>query len=294
MNKTRKSISKRLIFMLTSLVSLAVILVSASMLTHLYISEHQKMEENLIMLARVTGENANAAIEFNNNEDAQSVLQSLSEIDSIEMAAIYTNGLKFAEFKKDGVLQQMPQIQASSPSSRSYYSGDYFTLRETLLSEEENKSELVIVNNLTSLTNGLLKDVTLTVSITLSVIIITMLLALKLHKTITEPVLELAKVARNISENDDYSKRAEVYENDEIGDLTAAFNHMIIQTEKRNTQLLKAQEKVEKRNQELIQERQIAELRAKEAIEANAKVAEETKQRIHAENANRMKSKDLQ
>jgi len=73
-------------------------------------------------------------------------------------------------------------------------------------------------------------------------------LSRNLQHNISTPVLVLAKTAKVISEQRDYSVRAEKYGNDELGLLTDAFNHMLSEAEQFQHHL---EEKVRERTAQL-------------------------------------------
>ena len=54
------------------------------------------------------------------------------------------------------------------------------------------------------------------------------MLASTLQRGVSQPILELAKVAKAVSERQDYSVRGNKYGDDEIGKLTDAFNQMLV------------------------------------------------------------------
>ncbi len=70
-------------------------------------------------------------------------------------------------------------------------------------------------------------------------------LAAALHPVISDPVRRLAGTAKAVAERQDYSVRATVEGDDEIGLLTAAFNHMLGQIQKQDAALSRSQEKLE-------------------------------------------------
>jgi signal transduction histidine kinase len=133
-------------------------------------------------------------------------------------------------------------------------------------------------------------------------------LATKLQTIISGPILVLSEVTRRISEKQDYSIRAEVKGEDEIGFLTERFNEMVGRIQERETALHQAQDQLEVRNRELqllLNDR----VRAEEALrrahdELEQRVAERTadlattnadltRARDNAEAANRAKSEFL-
>ncbi|MEE4254696.1 MAG: ATP-binding protein, partial [Desulfuromusa sp.] len=75
----------------------------------------------------------------------------------------------------------------------------------------------------------------------LVMILLSWLLADRLQKPVTTPLLQLARVMGNISTVEDYSMRAKKVNNDEIGDLVDGFNQMLDQIELHQSRLAEHQ-----------------------------------------------------
>jgi PAS domain S-box-containing protein len=71
------------------------------------------------------------------------------------------------------------------------------------------------------------------------------LLASRLQRPISRPLIELVQTAEAISKADDYSIRAELISRDEFGQLVFAFNGMLEQIERRDLQLRRYREHLE-------------------------------------------------
>jgi light-regulated signal transduction histidine kinase (bacteriophytochrome) len=99
-----------------------------------------------------------------------------------------------------------------------------------------------------------------------------------LQRVVSFPILNLARVARRISNEHDYSQRAVKETSDEIGALVEGFNEMLSQIETRDGALTQAQGDLEKRVRDLqreVAERQRAEKRlAEKAVELERSNAE--------------------
>lgn len=78
--------------------------------------------------------------------------------------------------------------------------------------------------------------------------VVALLLSAWLRRPITDPLLRLAGVARQISEHEDYSVRATKESEDEIGVLIDTFNRMLGQIQQRDVELRKARDEAEKAN----------------------------------------------
>ena len=78
--------------------------------------------------------------------------------------------------------------------------------------------------------------------------VVALALSAWLRRPITEPVLGLTAVARQVSEHEDYTVRAEKKASDEIGLLIDAFNHMLEQIQRRDEELRKARDEADRAN----------------------------------------------
>ncbi len=108
--------------------------------------------------------------------------------------------------------------------------------------------------------------------------VIALFLAVRLQRVITRPVRRLLRIARAVSRTGDYSLRARVETEDEIGQLVTGFNEMLMEIESRDRQLAA--------NQDSLQHevaRQTADLRLLNADLRSAKEAAEGASRAKSE-----------
>lgn len=73
-----------------------------------------------------------------------------------------------------------------------------------------------------------------------------LLLALRMQRTVTSPIIDLARVMRNVRERDDFGVRAMRSSANEAGDLVDAFNDMLDKIQDRDARLLAQQENLQK------------------------------------------------
>ncbi|MGV3754922.1 MAG: response regulator [Verrucomicrobiota bacterium] len=104
-----------------------------------------------------------------------------------------------------------------------------------------------------------------------------LLFSFKLQRIITDPILELARTAKTVSEKRDYSVRARKSSEDEIGQMIEAFNRMLADIQQRDTELQAANKRAEEANAQLEQrvEERTAELKQATSEAQNAKEAAE-------------------
>lgn len=73
-----------------------------------------------------------------------------------------------------------------------------------------------------------------------------LLLALRMQRSVTSPIIDLARIMRNVRENDDFGVRAARISANEAGDLVDAFNDMLDKIQDRDARLLAQQENLQK------------------------------------------------
>ena len=76
---------------------------------------------------------------------------------------------------------------------------------------------------------------------------ITFWLAVRLQRVVSQPILDLSRTTREVTERKDYSVRAAKHSHDEVGLLIDGFNEMIAQIQTRDAALQKAHDGLERR-----------------------------------------------
>jgi signal transduction histidine kinase len=82
-------------------------------------------------------------------------------------------------------------------------------------------------------------------------LLIGLLTSASLQKVVTGPILAIARVAREVVERGDYSRRAEKMSSDEVGTLVESFNGMLAEIERRTRDLETSNAEVLRLNSEL-------------------------------------------
>lgn len=72
------------------------------------------------------------------------------------------------------------------------------------------------------------------------------LLAMRMQRNITGPIINLSRIMRDVRETDDFGVRATKYSSNEVGDLVEAFNDMLDKIQDRDARLLAQQENLQK------------------------------------------------
>ncbi len=238
----------KLIIMIVS--SIGILTAGISMLIFHKAEIRNNMHDDLSTLTEIIAENVKTAIAFEDKIDTRKILSSLSNKKSIILAIIFdANGKIFAS---SSLITQTKNSYAKSLLNFDQYkfNSDYLEIKKPILIGSQKVGTLYVRSDYSSL-NHAMNRMLYSLAVTLIIIgLAAYLLASYMQSVISYPLILLASVARKISKNKDYSLRAKVVSNDELGDLATDFNNMLVQVEKREKALIQS----EKRFQTLIEQ----------------------------------------
>ena len=117
---------------------------------------------------------------------------------------------------------------------------------------------------------ALRQEMFLDVGVGLIAMMLAVFLAHRVQRSITAPIQDLALVDQQVSDQGDYSVRAAVLSDDDIGQLTTVFNTMLQQVQDRDRELAKSRDLLEQRVQERTAELTIAKDQAEQAARSKS------------------------
>jgi PAS domain S-box-containing protein len=230
----KSSIRGRLnaIIMVTSLT--AVLLTCAGFVTADLIGLSNEAIEQVTTLGRVIGANSVAALMFEDRQAARDVLNALREEPSIVAAGIYTA-------KGDRVACYAPNGRCSAPvAPRSDGVRSRRGVVELFLGIELHHARigtLYIASDSRDLTERMKQYAAIAAGIVLVSMIAAFGLSARLQRGISQPIVELARVTRSVSQHKNYSLRATAKPQNashEIDDMVDGFNGMLAEIERRD------------------------------------------------------------
>ena len=225
-----------------------VALASAGFLASDFITYRGHVVNQASGLAEMIEVNASTALLFNDRETAEKLLGALTTQKPIVSAAIYNaDGEVFARYDRDS--------GGAAPPARP--SGTAHRFEENLrraapadsLQRARHRDGLHGLRHVRAQRASEPVPPSSSACCCPILFIVGLLLSSWLQRGVSKPVLELSRVARNISENRDYSVRATAHGRDELGELVTAFNEMVSQIQARDAQLTIAKEGAEDANQ---------------------------------------------
>jgi PAS domain S-box-containing protein len=196
--------------------------------------------------ADTLGFNTAAALIFNDRKSALDLLHALSVERHIEAACIYDgHGRVFAEYQRDGLSRNflMPKWQGDAVR----FAPDFPTVSRSFSVDGEKTWGISIVSDFSELNDKMLHFREISAVILFVSIVFVALLSTRLVRLITEPILQLAAVAKRVSTKEDYSLRAFPAGEDEVGELVESFNHMLERIQERDVALQSAKDELELR-----------------------------------------------
>jgi signal transduction histidine kinase len=198
--------------------------------------------------ARITCNNSGAAVSFEDTRDAGLVLDALKADPTILFASIYTKeGKVLATYAKNEADKERLTIKPQR--SGHILSWKILTVFEPVISDGEIGT-VCLRSDLSPLYAALLRNLGNIFAVLLLAGLAAYLISSRLQRVISGPILNLAKVAKDVSDKKDYSTRALKQNNDEVGLLIDAFNEMLRQIQHRDFELVKAKGELEVRVQE--------------------------------------------
>lgn len=248
----RLSIKNKLMLIMLTTSSAAIILMGAAVLLQEAISGQRSIQHQLTILANVIGSGSIDAITGDSSVAVQERLDALAVERDIVYAAIERN---------DGsIVAELGERSGSSsldPESVRMSGGDEDLLSYVLIPDKigiardirlarERIGTIRIVSSLERFKTDLIQYLTLVVTIAMLSGLAAFLICSRLHKLVSDPILQLRQAMQTVSEKRDYSVRVDTNAKDESGVLAAGFNHMLERIQGYDAELASRSSRLEK------------------------------------------------
>ena len=205
----------------------------------------QSTVTKLKSLGEITVANSTAALAFDDLDAATEILAALHSEQNIVAAVLFDSlGQTFARYPlnlSDG------EFPAHPPLTGYRYAGGYLEGIQSVVQGTKFLGTLYLKSNLKALQDRFLLYGMVVLVVMAFATFVAYILSQVLSKSISRPILALSETATAISNRKDYSVRAEKHDNDELGILTDAFNHMLVQIQRKDQDLHKFNRNLEKK-----------------------------------------------
>jgi signal transduction histidine kinase len=266
------SVKKRLTFLITAISVVAVVLTTIAITLIGIYNLRENLLAELVETANIVGERNQALIAFDRKDEASENLRKAFSVKaSIQSACMYDANNKLAAiyFNEGAASEPCPDIIGGQDELKVI---NNITRVTRILQNTSglHTASIVLESDMREIHAYVKKQIQTALLVSAAFSIIAYFLALYLQHTISMPILKLAETVKRVSQEKDYSLRAEQdilasgNRKNEIALLIDAFNTMLDEIEERDQQLLK-------KNEELGKAKEVAESanRAKSHFLAN-------------------------
>lgn len=219
-----KSVRHKLGIITILAVTCAALAASAALLIFRIFEQRADHRADALALTRIVAENANGPVSFLDRAAAEAVLATLRAKPAIRGAAIdIPTHPNFATYG-------LPPLPSERLRDGRGFAFDGWLLHTTAVVGEAGSrlGTVHLVSDLRPMLWGAMRAAAITLVFALALALLLSLFVLaRLRGVILDPVENLHAVTHRVTENADFSARAEVISGDEVGELTSAFNRML-------------------------------------------------------------------
>ncbi|WP_128545321.1 ATP-binding protein [Larkinella soli] len=218
-----------------------------------YFTFRETLKNQLTMLGEIIAANSTAALAFDDPDDAEELLSALRTNRHIVAACLYDKeGRIFARYPADAPADQFPSYL---PARNYRFSGSYLEGFQPVVQGRTQLGSLYLKSDMEAMFERFSRYALIAATVVGVMLGLAYLLSRRLQRRISRPILALAQTAGQVSRDHNYSVRATKYQEDEVGLLTDAFNLMLTQIDRQNSEILamnqQLEERIKARTQEL-------------------------------------------
>ena len=232
------------IVMITSLVALA--LAATGFVLYDRISFRNGLVNERSLLADMVGATSIAALAFKDQVEGRELLEALRVEPHVTNACIYdARGEPFAVYTRVG---GTPFAVPPVASDRAIFQKGRLLVFRRIVLDGKTIGTVHIESDLDELQVRLHRYVAIVVSVIAAASLLALLLLSPLQGIVSRPILDMVATAKRISDQKDFSVRANKYGDDEIGALVDAFNAMLDRVQQRDDEAREARTHAETAN----------------------------------------------
>ncbi len=264
-----RSIKGKLTAVMMATTGIVLLLVTLAFVVNETVTFRTAIHRELKTLAKVVGLNTTAAITFWDRKSAEATLAALAARPNLTSAYILTpDGAVFAQYLSpeasgEGILfivgngqQQLRDNRAAlaeleREAHRTWEWDRGLEVVERVMLDNQEIGVVVIRSDLGELFARLKWFFVFVLIITVIALGVALLLSGMMHRPISGPILDLAMTMKKVSEDKEYTLRAQKRSSDEVGQLITGFNEMLAQIQDRDAALERYTVELQNSNAEL-------------------------------------------
>jgi signal transduction histidine kinase/ActR/RegA family two-component response regulator/HAMP domain-containing protein len=213
----------------------ALMLACAALGTRQYYDLRESLVRDATVLADVVGANTQGALLFEDETTASEILRALHSEPYLVRARIYKrDNQPFADYIRAGFKDEPIDLYTSEGHR---FRADRLQIVRPIFLRERRIGSLYLELELSGIYQRERWFTAVAVFVLAGSLLVALLLSKRLQRPISEPILALAETAKIVAESKDYTIRAPSQGQNELGQLTQAFNQMLSVIAERDTEL---------------------------------------------------------
>ncbi len=230
----------KLLLLLTS--GVVLLLTGAAFLAYELSAFRQTTLQQLSTLGEVIAANSTAALAFDNQKDAEEILAALRVEAHVTAAALYDKeGRLFTKYPANLPTDAFPRTP--EPDGYRFEDSHLAGFQPVVQRDSKRLGTLYLKSDLEAMNERFQRYAGITALLLTALLLVAYVLSAALQGQISRPIMDLVGTVRDISERRDYSVRATKSSQDELGQLTEAFNDMLGQIEQRDRAVRESEER---------------------------------------------------
>lgn len=274
------SVRHKLIALMVTVSFVSLLTASIAFIKTDRVNSQQMVSDNLSTMAGFIAANSTAAILSDDTAAAREALNFLESREHVQAAAIYNaTGEILASHAKAGLQVEFPEPDLVQ--NYVLFWNDRIELNLPIISRGSAVGTVYLRSDIHALHQRLFMFLRVVAVVMLTSLLITIALSTRMSRIITDPLLRLSEIARQITTEKNYSLRVIGSEKDELGDLIADFNAMLDEIQARDNALEDHRHMLEERVWQRTRELKIANLKLENAKEKAESVARRMQYHAH-------------
>ncbi|MCE8033654.1 MULTISPECIES: EAL domain-containing protein [Halomonadaceae] len=241
MKQSRRSIRTQLVAYGVSLTALALAILMLGTLAYNTWDKYRALSGAMHVGADVIGRNSAAAILFGDEADAAEVLSSLAAApDILHATVLLPDGTRLADYHSQaglGCRHGIATVSVVPESSSLQFSWCSVQLHKPIVLHGQRIGSVALEYSLAPLFSSILFELLFGILAILLTLLLSLLIWRRFATRITLPLFHLSRVTQQVSQQQDFSLRAVVASNDEVGRLASDFNGMMDQLQRYDVRL---------------------------------------------------------
>ena len=209
----------------------SLVIISAGGIVRIIWATQQAQEitsRDLSAVTNVISDRSGAALSFNDWRLAEDNLKALKLINSVKFACMYkVDGALFASYQREpDKITHCPEYQ-DLPKAQKTFDNNSLKIMSNIQLSSDIIGSVFVNSDLSRIKSAQRDEIIFLASSMLISIALTLLIASWIQRFISKPIINMTSIAKKIASDNDHTLRANISDNDELGQLARSFNSMI-------------------------------------------------------------------